>query len=81
MVSQVCGGVRLVSEIGVILEGQGEFAIAKLPSRHNSVVQPLEKIAEWEESLVEGEHDIRVHTRLEWSWYTFLFISCRTEPD
>jgi hypothetical protein len=60
--SQVGGGVRLVSKIGIILEREGEFSIPKVSSRYNAMVQPLEEVSKWEQALIKGKHDIRVDT-------------------
>lgn len=62
MFSQVSGRVRLVSKIGIILEREGEFSIAKVSSRYNAVIQPLEEVSKWEQSLIKGKHDIGVDT-------------------
>ena len=38
VVSQVCSRVRLVAEIGVVLESQGKFSISEISGGHDAVI-------------------------------------------
>lgn len=57
---QIASLIALVSQIGVVLESEGELAIAEVVRRFYGVVEPLEEESEWEETLIECYHDFRV---------------------
>lgn len=62
-VSHVGGGVRLVTEIGVILQSERKFAVSEVFCRYNPMVEPLEEVSEGEKTLVEGKHQFIVYSR------------------
>ena len=51
---------RLVAQVGVVLQREGELAVAKVVARHGRVVQPLKELSPGEQPLVEGVHHLRV---------------------
>lgn len=50
----------LVTQVGIVLEGKGELSVAKVVGRCWAVVQPLEEVSPWEETLIEEAHDFGV---------------------
>lgn len=57
---QVCGRKCLISKIGVVLKRESEFSMAKVRRGFHAMIQPLEEVSEWEQSLVECKHDFGV---------------------
>lgn len=53
---QVGGGEGLVTDVGVVGEGKGEFAVGEGGRGYGRAVEPLEERPKGEEALVEGAH-------------------------
>jgi hypothetical protein len=51
---------RLVAEVCVVGEGEGEFSVRKVGGGSGGVVEPLEEWAEGEEALIKGAHYVGV---------------------
>lgn len=60
LAEEVGGREGLVAQIGVVGEGEGEFAVGEVRRGRGRMVEPLEEVAEGEEALVEGAYDFGV---------------------
>ena len=48
----------MITEVSLVLQGKGKFAVGVVRGRSDGVVEPLEVIAKREEALVELAHDL-----------------------
>jgi hypothetical protein len=57
-------GIRkaLITQVGIIGQGECEFAVREVVAGHRAVVQPLEQGAPGEQALVERAHDFWVRS-------------------
>lgn len=51
---------RLIPPNSVVLECIRKFSVCEVVGWRGTVIQPLEQVAPWEESLIECAHDLRV---------------------
>ena len=72
---QVCCRKGLVSQVGIVLQGEGKLSVAKVVCRRGAVVEPLEEVAPGEETLVEEAHDLGIRGG-ELRDLTVVFVSC-----
>lgn len=56
------GGECLVAQVRVVLESKGELSVPEIVAGDGRVVEPLEEVAEGEETLVEGNHHLRIRS-------------------
>lgn len=64
----VGGAVGEVTEVGVVLEGKGEFTVVEIGRGDGGVVEPLKEVAEGKKTGVKGEHYIFITKFTFWFW-------------